>query len=115
MTAWPSRDRFAIAGIGETEYTKAGRATRPEFALACEAVTKAIADAGLAPRDVDGLCAYGYERSDPLTLAQALGLPGLRYAALYPGGGNAATGIVHHAMTGLAGQADESPGASMAE
>ena len=102
MTAWPSRDCFAIAGIGETEYTKAGRATRPEFTLACEAVTRAIADAGLEPRDVDGLCAYGYERSDPLTLAQTLGLEHLRYSALYPGGGNAATGIVHHAVTGLA-------------
>lgn len=99
---WALRDRFAIPGIGESAYTRAGRAAQPEFTLACEAITRAIADAGLRPEDVDSLCAYGYERSDPLTVAQALGLPALRYAALYPGGGNAATGIVHHAVSGLA-------------
>jgi acetyl-CoA acetyltransferase len=99
---WALRDRFCIAGIGETEYTRAGRATRPEFTLACEAVSKAIEDAGLAIRDVDGLCAYAYERSDPLTLAQVLGIENLCHASLYPGGGNAATGIVHHALLALA-------------
>ncbi len=107
LAAWPLRDRFAIVGIGETEYTKAGRATQPEFTLACEAVSKAIDDAGFSPGDVDGLCTYGYERSDPLTLAQALGLKHLSFASLYPGGGNAATGIVHHAAVGLtAGEAE---------
>ena len=99
---WPLRDQFAITGIGETEYTRAGRATKTEFTLACEAVSKAIADAGLRPEDVDGLCAYGYERSDPLTLAQTLGFENVSYVSLYPGGGNAATGIVHHALSGLA-------------
>jgi len=101
-SGWPLRDQFAIVGIGETEYTRAGRASQPEFSLACEAVSKAVDDAGLGLADVDGLCAYGYEHSDPLTLAQALGLEHLSYAAQYPGGGNAATGIVHHALAGLA-------------
>jgi acetyl-CoA acetyltransferase len=107
LATWPLRDRFAIAGIGATDYTRAGRATRPEFTLACEAVLQAIADAGLTPGDVDGLCSYGYERSDPLTLAQAIGLPQLRYASQYPGGGNAATGVVQHALAGLAAEEAE--------
>ena len=77
-------------------------AAQPEFTLACEAITRAVADAGLRVDDVDGLCAYGYERSDPTSVAEALGLSRLSYAALYPGGGNAATGIVHHALAGLA-------------
>ena len=47
MTPWPLRDRTSIVGIGETEYTKAGRATRTEFELACEAVRLAVEDAGL--------------------------------------------------------------------
>jgi acetyl-CoA acetyltransferase len=106
-SGWPFRDRFAIVGIGESVYTRAGRATQPEFTLACQAITRAIADAGLRIDDVDGLCAYGYERSDPTSVAEALGLSNLRYAALFPGGGNAATGIVHHALAGLAaGEAD---------
>jgi acetyl-CoA acetyltransferase len=101
-SGWPLRDRFAIVGIGETEYTRAGRASRSEFELACEAVLRALDDAGFDTGEVDGLCAYGYERSDPLTLAQVLGIGDLSYSALYPGGGNAATGIVHHALVGMA-------------
>jgi acetyl-CoA acetyltransferase len=45
--------RFAIAGIGETAYTKAsGRSAR---AIGAEAAERAIADAGLEPSDIDGL------------------------------------------------------------
>jgi acetyl-CoA acetyltransferase len=47
------RGDVAIAGIGETEYTKAsGRTAREIGAAACEA---AIADAGLEPSDIDGI------------------------------------------------------------
>ena len=65
MTSWPLRDRTSIVGIGETEYTKAGRATRTEFDLACEAVMRAVEDAGLSLADVDGLSIYSGERSEP--------------------------------------------------
>jgi acetyl-CoA acetyltransferase len=45
--------RVAIVGIGEAEYTKAsGRTAKEIGAVAAE---RAIADAGLDPRDVDGL------------------------------------------------------------
>jgi acetyl-CoA acetyltransferase len=44
---------YAIAGIGETAYTKAsGRTAR---AIGAEAAERAIADAGLEPEDIDGL------------------------------------------------------------
>jgi acetyl-CoA acetyltransferase len=47
------RGRVAIAGIGETAYTKAsGRTAREIGAEACE---RAIADAGLDPSDIDGI------------------------------------------------------------
>jgi acetyl-CoA acetyltransferase len=47
------RGRVAIAGIGETAYTKAsGRTARD---IGAEAAERAIADAGLEPADVDGL------------------------------------------------------------
>lgn len=96
-TAWPMRDRTAIAGIGETEYTRAGRATRTEFELACEAIVAAVADAGLTLADVDGLCTYSGDRNTPADVAQALGLGDLRYVGLAPGGGNAAAATIHDA------------------
>jgi len=47
------RGAVAIAGIGETAYTKAsGRTAR---AIGAEAAERAIADAGLEPSDIDGL------------------------------------------------------------
>jgi acetyl-CoA acetyltransferase len=49
----PMRDPVAIVGIGETAYTRAsGRSARE---IGVEAAERAIADAGLEPRDVDGL------------------------------------------------------------
>jgi acetyl-CoA acetyltransferase len=107
MTTWPLRDRTSIVGIGETEYTKAGRATRTEFELACEAVQLAVQDAGLSLSDVDGLSIYSGERSEPTSLAQTLGIGDLRYVSLYPGGGNSACAVVHHAAMAVAsGSAD---------
>ena len=43
----------AIVGIGETAYTKASGRTASE--IGAEAAERAIADAGLEPRDIDGL------------------------------------------------------------
>jgi len=47
------RGQVAIAGIGETEYTKASGRTAREIGI--EAAERAIADAGLEPSDIDGL------------------------------------------------------------
>jgi acetyl-CoA acetyltransferase len=49
--------RVAIAGIGETAYTKASGRTARE--IGCEAAERAIADAGLQPHDIDGLTYSG--------------------------------------------------------
>jgi acetyl-CoA acetyltransferase len=50
------RDKYCIVGVGETEYSKgSGRTTR---AMAVEAVRKAILDAGLTGKDVDGMMSY---------------------------------------------------------
>jgi acetyl-CoA acetyltransferase len=107
MKSWPLRDRTSIAGIGETRYWKAGGADRSEFELACEAVRRAVEDAGLSLADVDGLSVYSGERSEPTDVAQALGLSALRYVSLYPGGGNSACAVVHHAALAVAaGSAD---------
>jgi acetyl-CoA acetyltransferase len=47
------RGQVAIAGIGETEYTKASGRTAREIGI--EAAERAIADAGLEPSDIDGI------------------------------------------------------------
>jgi acetyl-CoA acetyltransferase len=47
------RGQVAIAGIGETEYTKASGRTARE--IGAQAAERAIADAGLEPDDIDGL------------------------------------------------------------
>jgi len=47
------RGRVAIAGIGETAYTKASGRTARE--IGAEAAERAIADAGLTPADIDGI------------------------------------------------------------
>ena len=50
------RDKYAMVGVGETEYLRgSGKTTR---ALATIAVRNAIQDAGLTPRDVDGMLSY---------------------------------------------------------
>jgi acetyl-CoA acetyltransferase len=99
--AWPLKDRTAIAGIGQTRYTKRGGATKSAMALACEAILNAVDDAGLTLDDVDGLCAYNSDQCTPVEVAQALNLE-LRFANLYPGGGNAAAGVVQNAAVAVA-------------
>jgi len=47
------RGQVAIAGIGETAYTKASGRTARE--IGAEAAERAIADAGLQPADIDGI------------------------------------------------------------
>jgi acetyl-CoA acetyltransferase len=99
--AWALRDRTAIIGIGETAYTKRGGAAQSEMALACEAIRHAVADAGLTLDDVDGLCAYNSDRCTIVEVAEALNLQ-LRFANLYPGGGNSAVGVVQNAAMAVA-------------
>ena len=102
MTLDSLRNATSIVGIGETEYWKAGGATRAEFELACVAVMRAVEDAGLDVSDIDGLCTYSSERSVPNALAQAMGMSDLRFVNLYPGGGNSAAGVVHNAALAVA-------------
>lgn len=92
------RDRYAIAGVGETAYSRAsGRSTR---ALAVEAVSAALADAGLRPADVDGMLSYhSNDSTTSLEVAADLGIR-LRSHADVSGGGSSTEGLVAYA-TGL--------------
>ena len=102
------KDKTAIVGIGQTEFTRWGQTTRAsEFQLALEACIAACADAGIEVKDVDGFVAYSIDRNGPMQVARALGVRQVRFANLYPGGGNSVAGIVHNAaMAVFSGTAD---------
>lgn len=97
--------RAAIAGIGQTEFSK--QSGRSELQLACEAVHAAIADAGLTPSDVDGMVTYTVDTSNEFELVRNLGIPALRYFSRAPYGGGATCAVLMHAAVAVAaGAAD---------
>src|SRR5438093_253550 len=101
--------RAAVVGVGETRYTKYGGITdASEFSLACEAILRALADAGLTPDDVDGLCSFAEDRNEAILVAQALGIPELRFADMVwlPGGGGAPASVGHAALAVESGRAE---------
>ena len=79
------RDKAAVTGIGETVYQRG--ATRSSTELQLEASLRAIADAGLSPRDIDGILPIGITGASAEELATNLGVAELRYSAVTPMGG----------------------------
>jgi len=98
------RDRTAIAGIGQTEFGKSVEGS--EKALACRAILAALADAGIAPGEVDGLASYTMETTDEVDVARTIGLGDLSFFTQVGYGGGAGCGVVGLAALAVAsGQA----------
>jgi acetyl-CoA acetyltransferase len=76
------RNRAAIAGIGQTEFSK--ESGRSELQLACEAIKAALDDAGLAPREVDGLATFTMDSSEEAEVGRNLASSGCRCSAACP-------------------------------
>jgi acetyl-CoA acetyltransferase len=74
ITAW-QRDKYAIVGIGATDFSR--QSGRSELTLAAQASAAALADAGLSPSDVDGIVRCDYDEVRPHDLAAALGVTDL--------------------------------------
>ena len=72
VTAGGLSGRTAIAGIGQTEFSK--ESGRTELQLACEAVLAALDDAGLDAADVDGLVTFTMDTSEEMEVARNLGM-----------------------------------------
>ncbi len=96
----PLSGRAAIVGIGATEFSK--ESGRSELQLSVEAVCSALADAGLAPADVDGLVTFTMDSSSEIAVARELGIPELRFFSRVNYGGGAACGTVLHAAMAVA-------------
>jgi len=96
----------AIAGIGQTELSKA--AGRSETQLASEAIVAALDDAGLTTDDVDGLVSYTIDPVEETELVRALGIPEVHFSSRVPYGGGGSQGVLLHAATAVAGGAARS-------
>ncbi|MCL4683191.1 lipid-transfer protein [Myxococcota bacterium] len=94
------RDRAAIVGIGQTEFSK--HSGRSELQLACEAVKAALDDAGLSPADVDGLTTFTMDSNDEIEVARAVGIGDLTFFSRVPYGGGAAIGVLQQAVMAVA-------------
>jgi len=81
----------AIAGIGATRFSKDSGVS--ELHLAVKAVADAIKDAGLSPKDVDGLVTFDIDSSPHTEVANNLGFDRLSFVGVtkYGGGGGCAT------------------------
>ena len=94
------KDRAAIAGIGATEFSK--DSGRSELRLACEAVGAALADAGIAPAEVDGMVTFTADTNPEIQIARNLGIGDLKMFSRIHHGGGAGGGCVQQAAMAVA-------------
>ena len=90
------KDKYAIVGIGQTEFSKdSGRTTR---ALGVEAVRMAMVDAGLKADEGDGMLSYsGNDSTDSPTISSDLGIR-LNFYMDVNGGGSSTEALIGLAM-----------------
>ncbi len=99
------RGRTAVVGIGQTTLGKGLRDT--ELSLACQAVSLALDDAGIAPAEVDGLASFTLEHDREVDVARNVGLGDITWFSQVGYGGGAACGVVGQAAMAVAtGQAN---------
>ena len=79
------RDKACVTGIGETAYMRGS--TKTAFELQLAASLSAIADAGLDPKEIDGVIPIGIVSGTADDFIDNFGLPDLRFSALVPHGG----------------------------
>src|ERR1700739_1445914 len=93
-------NRTAIAGIGQTEFSK--NSGRSELQLALEASKAALDDAGLTPADIDGTATFSLDTNDEADLVRCLGINELRWTARTTAGGGGASATVQLAAAAVA-------------
>ena len=99
------RDKAAIVGIGATEFSK--NSGRSELRLAIEAIMAALAEAGIEPAEVDGLCTYTMDNNPEIELFRNIGGTSLKFfSRVHYGGGAACAPVMQAAMAVATGVAE---------
>jgi acetyl-CoA acetyltransferase len=90
-------NKAAVIGIGESVYYRQGRSPHSALQLTATAVKNAIADAGLQPKDIDGLVTFmDTTHRAHANLASWFGFSNLHFAANpMSGGGNLGAAAVN--------------------
>lgn len=83
--AFSLRDQACVTGLGETAYVRGSNLSA--FELQLESSQKAIHDAGLSPKDVDGIIPIGVVSGPADDFIENFGIPDLRFSAVIPHGG----------------------------
>src|SRR5215510_5370149 len=96
----PLRDKAAVSGIGGTVYTRG--TAKSGLALQLEASLAAIADAGLHPRDIDGVIPYFPGGGIAEDFIANLGLPDLKLSVFVPMGGATCVAAMQTAVMAVA-------------
>jgi len=95
----------AIVGIGATEFSK--NSGRSELQLALEACAAACDDAGVDPKQVNGLSTFTMETNPESEILRGLGIPELtHFSRIHFGGGAPCATVQYAAMAVATGVAD---------
>ena len=94
-------DKYCIVGVGETAHMRPSN--RTTLSMACEAIKNAMDDAGLGPKDIDGMTSYQYYDScSSAEIASSLGMQ-LNYEVDIMGGGSSTEALLANTIGLLEG------------
>ncbi|MGI4955269.1 MAG: thiolase C-terminal domain-containing protein [Janthinobacterium lividum] len=97
--ATPLSGQGAVTGIGETVYSR--RSPKTAFQLQIEASLMAIRDAGLDPKQIDGIIPIGITGAPAEAFVTNFGIPDLRFSGLAPMGGASPIAAVQMATAAI--------------
>jgi len=94
-------DKFCVVGVGETPHMRPSNQTTLQMAVV--AVKNACEDAGISPRDIDGITSYQVGDScSGMDIGHALGMH-LKYQVDILGGGSSTEALIGHSIGLLEG------------
>jgi acetyl-CoA acetyltransferase len=96
------KDKAAITGIGETKYVRAPGSGKSPVALQMEAALRALDDAGLSPKDIDGVIPFAVGPLVAEDFITNFGIQDLSFSATTPLGGASAVAAIQCATAAIA-------------